>query len=74
MKIKPSERKDIMNALGLFTHIGLTMTIAITGSLLFGKWVDDKLQTSPLFLVVFILLGMSSAIYILYKIVIKYMK
>ena len=73
-KLKPSERSDIMSALSLFTHIGLTMAICIVGSTFFGIFLDNRLGTGPLFLFVFIAFGVVSAFWSAYKLIIKQMK
>ena len=72
MKLKEKDKRSIREAFGLFVHISLTMTICVVGCLLIGKVLDDKLGTSPWLLFVFIILGVSSAIYSLYKIASKH--
>jgi len=56
-----------MRALSLMTHIGLTMAICIIGGVLIGRFIDGLLHTSPLFLIIFIVLGCATAIYNLYR-------
>lgn len=69
MKLTRKEKNDISNALGLFTHIGVSMSICIIGCILIGRFIDTKLNTQPLFLIIFILLGVASAIFTMFKIV-----
>ncbi|MDR1532524.1 MAG: AtpZ/AtpI family protein [Clostridiales bacterium] len=68
MKLKDKDKREIRSAMGLLTHIGLTMTISILGCLFLGKFLDEKLGTSPWLMFVFILLGVASALFSLYKI------
>ncbi|MCL2673842.1 MAG: AtpZ/AtpI family protein [Defluviitaleaceae bacterium] len=73
-KLKPGERSQIMNALSLFTHIGLTMAICIGGCIWFGRFLDNTFDTGPIFILVFALVGIVSAFWTVYKIVIKTIK
>ena len=73
-KLKPGERNDIVAALGLFTHIGLTMMICIGGCIFVGISLDNVLGTGNVFMFVFILLGVASAFWSAYKIIVKTMK
>ena len=72
--LKPDERRQIMNALAMFTHIGLTMAVCIGGCIWFGLFLDNMFGTRPVFLLIFIILGMASAFWAVYKMVIKVMK
>jgi len=73
-KLKPDERNQIVRALSLFTHIGLTMAICIGGCLWFGVFFDNTFGTRPVFLLVFMAIGITSAFWSVYKIVTKMMK
>ncbi|MCL2617797.1 MAG: AtpZ/AtpI family protein [Defluviitaleaceae bacterium] len=73
-KLRPGERGEIMGALSLFTHIGLTMLICIAGCTFVGIFLDNRLGTGPVLMFVFILLGIASAFWSAYKIIIKTMK
>jgi F0F1-type ATP synthase assembly protein I len=74
LNVKEKEKREIQSALGLLTHIGLTMTICIVGCLFLGKFLDEKFGTAPWLMLVFILLGVASALYSLFKIVHKNIK
>ena len=74
LRLKPSERREIAKAFSLVLNIGVVMTACIVGCLLIGRWLDSMFNTSPLFLLIFILLGSVSAIWSLYKIVMDTMK
>lgn len=71
LKLKPSQQREITSALALLTQIGLNTTIIIAGCVLFGRFLDAKLGTSPVLVLVFALLGMASAFYSLYKTALK---
>ena len=73
-KLKPGERNEIMGALGLFAHIGLTIVICIGGCIWLGIFLDNLLGTGNVFMFVFIALGVASAFWSAYKIIIKTMK
>lgn len=46
--------------LGLVTSIGLNWAAAILIGLFGGRWVDGRLHTGPLFLLLGLLLGMAA--------------
>lgn len=41
----------------LFTEVGIALFVTTLGAALAGHWLDQQLQTSPLFVVVGFLLG-----------------
>ena len=47
------------------------MIIPIILCVFIGKWIDEKLNTDPLFLIIFIILGVLSSFRNLYVLVIK---
>lgn len=67
MKFDP----NIMKSLSLLSQIGFLMAIPIIGCLLFGNFLDGLCNTSPLFLIIFIILGVLSAFRNLYVIALK---
>jgi len=58
--------KDYEN-LTLISQIALIMIIPIFGGLFFGKWLDEKLHTGNIFLLVMIILGVIIAFLNLFK-------
>lgn len=78
MKPKKNGREsmggDVTRALGMFMQIGATMTASIVGGLLAGRWLDEKLGSSPWFSLGLLLLGVGGAVYFLFKITINSMK
>ena len=63
----------IFKQLALVTQIGLLMAIPIFFSIFIGYWLDNKFDTSPLFLVIFILVGVYAAFRNLFVTVLKKM-
>ena len=58
--------KSWVAALGM-TGIGFFIAGSIIGGLLGGKWLDNKLNTEPAFLIAGIVLGIAFAYYGVYK-------
>ena len=54
-------------------ELGLIISAPLVGFLLLGVWIDRKLETFPLFLILGILAGMATAILVVYKIIIPYL-
>ena len=52
---------------GAFINIGFQFAAAIAIGLFGGLWIDERLSTSPLFLILGILLGIGSGFYSIYK-------
>lgn len=62
--------KSITKALSLVTQLGISMVVPIVICLFIGVFLDRSLNTSPLFLLVFILLGIGAgfrSVYMLTK-------
>ena len=66
---KDKEKRQIMRALGLFSQLGLGMACCIVIGLFFGRFIDGLLGTTPLFLIIFTLLGAAASIKFMYDIV-----
>jgi F0F1-type ATP synthase assembly protein I len=65
-----SKRKmyiEIASMLSLINQIGLMMLIPILGCTFIGKFLDDKFNTSPILLFIFIVLGIGGAFVGVYK-------
>ncbi|GHV42473.1 hypothetical protein FACS189490_11520 [Clostridia bacterium] len=67
-------RKEAMNALSLITQLGVSMVIAVLIGVLAGNALDGWLHTSPLFLFIFIVIGVGAAFINLYKLTITFWK
>lgn len=63
-------RREIVKALSLVTQIGISMVIPIVMCLFIGLFLDRLAGTSPLFLLIFIFLGVGGgfrSVYVLTK-------
>ncbi len=65
------KRNNTLSNLSLITYIGVHMTVPIVAGLFAGQWIDNKLNTSPIFLFVFIILGVVVAFMNLFKVATK---
>lgn len=62
--------KDIAKALALLTQIGISMFVPIFMCVIIGAFLDKITNLSPLFLIIFVILGIGAAfrtIYIMVK-------
>ena len=60
-KLSKKERKNILKAMGLMSQIGLTVVACVVLGIFLGRFLDDRLGTTPWLLIVFALLGVVSA-------------
>ena len=65
---------EIANMLSLITQLGLMVLICIVGCPFIGKFLDSKLNTSPILTLIFMLLGVGGAFMGVYKTLIAYTK
>ncbi|MCL2700037.1 MAG: AtpZ/AtpI family protein [Defluviitaleaceae bacterium] len=72
IKLKKSEKNDIMNAFSMLSQIGLVIVITLFLCFFAGRWIDKALGTSPIFLFVFIVYGVLSGYWSIYKLVMRY--
>jgi len=56
------DRKTISRAIGVMAQLGLTVLSCIVICLLIGYWLDRWLNTAPVFLIIFALLGCAASI------------
>ena len=52
---------------GAAAGMGLTFAISVVMFLLAGQWIDRKLGTEPLFLIVFVFVGAGASFYSIYR-------
>jgi F0F1-type ATP synthase assembly protein I len=52
---------------GALAGMGLTFALSILLFLLAGQWIDRKLGTAPLFLIVFVFTGAGASFYSIYR-------
>ncbi|MGL5348837.1 MAG: AtpZ/AtpI family protein [Peptostreptococcaceae bacterium] len=72
-----SKRKmymEIANTLSLLSQLGLIMLIPILGLSFLGKIIDTKLNSGPIFFLVFLLLGIGGGFMGVYSTLKVYMK
>lgn len=60
-KIKDSQRREIMYSFGLLTQIGINMLCCIAIGFFIGRFLDGLFHTSPIFLIIFIIMGVCAA-------------
>ncbi|WP_242948878.1 AtpZ/AtpI family protein [Asaccharospora irregularis] len=58
---------EIVHMLSLISQLGLMMIIPILGCTFIGKYLDDKLNTRPVLVLIFLLLGVGGAFNGVYK-------
>lgn len=63
---------EIAKLLSLISQIGLMILIPIFGCAFLGKFLDSKLNTEPIFMLIFLLLGIGGAFMGVYKTLIVY--
>ena len=69
--IPKEERGEIAAALGLVTQLGVSMFACLFVGVLVGRTLDGWIGTSPLFLIIFMLLGAFASFKVLYDLIIK---
>ena len=65
---------EIAKMLSLISQVGLMILIPIFGCTFLGKFLDSKFNTGPIFMIVFLLLGVGGAFMGVYKTLIVYTK
>lgn len=63
---KEDKGGETLRAFARLSQIGFTMAVSILLSVLLGKYLDDRLGTSPFMLLLFSLLGAGAAIKLLF--------
>lgn len=59
---------NALENLSLISYIGISMVVPILGGLYIGKWIDARFGTEPIFLLIFIVMGVIVAFMNLFKI------
>jgi ATP synthase protein I len=65
-KIDPNERKKILRAASLMTQLAVGMICCIGISVFIGYMLDRWLDTSPVFILIFIFFGVTGAFKFMY--------
>lgn len=74
MSDKKRTSSQIAQMLSLISQLGIMMVVSIFGCFFIGKFIDNKLNTSPIFMLIFLVLGVGGAFMSVYKTVIVYTK
>ena len=74
MNKKKSTGAQIAQALYLLSQLSIMMLVSIFGCFFIGKFIDTKLNTGPIFTLIFLVLGIGGAFMSVYKTVIGYTK
>jgi F0F1-type ATP synthase assembly protein I len=56
-----------MGGAGAAAGMGLQFAVSVVLFLLAGQWLDNKLGTAPLFLMVFVFVGAGASFYSIYR-------
>ena len=70
MNKKKSTGAQIAQALSLLSQLSIMMLVSIFGCFFIGKFIDTKLNTRPIFMLIFLILGIGGAFMSVYKTVI----
>ena len=74
MNKKKSTGAQIAQALSLFSQLSIMMLTSILGCFFIGRFIDIQLNTEPIFMLIFLVLGIGGAFMSVYKTVIGYTK
>lgn len=74
MNKKKSTSAQIAQALSLLSQLSIMILVSIFGCFFIGRFIDNKLNTSPIFMLIFLVLGIGGAFMSVYKTVIGYTK
>lgn len=58
----------------LFSEIGISLLITTLIGVLAGRWVDERLGSLPIFLIVGFLIGAGSGTVLIYRLVTRFLK
>jgi len=62
-----ARKSSVFENLALMSQIGISMIMPIIMGLYIGNWLDNRLGTGPVFLFIFIIMGIISAFISVYK-------
>ncbi len=67
-------QKSILQNLALLSQVGIMMIVPIAGGVIAGNWLDEKLGTGSLLMIVGVLLGVGASFRNLYMLSIRQSK
>lgn len=56
------DRRAIGKAMSMMTQFGVTGIVCVGGGVLLGHWLDRLLDTTPVFVIIFSIIGIAAAI------------
>ena len=65
-ELTKKERREVSRAVGLMTQIAVTMAGCVVIGVLIGLFIDNRLSTSPWFVLIFSFFGVAAAFKALY--------
>lgn len=71
MSVKDDDKRQLLAAVGMVGNVGLTMVATALVGLFGGRFIDDKLGSSPWFTIIGILLGLVSGMWSAYRQVVR---
>ena len=60
-------RRDSWSGAAQYTHLGLTLVMVVLGGFFGGYWIDNKINTMPLFAIIGAFTGASAGIFSLIR-------
>ncbi|MFW6297797.1 MAG: AtpZ/AtpI family protein [Desulfosalsimonas sp.] len=61
------ETRQIFKDLGYYSHLGFSIALAIFIGLFIGLWIDKVLGTGPVFMFIFLILGIAAGFNNIYR-------
>lgn len=65
---KKKENKKILSGLAIYGQLGVSMVMCVVVGFFTGKFLDNFFSTSPVFLIIFIIIGIIASYQTLFKI------
>ncbi|SCI37225.1 MULTISPECIES: AtpZ/AtpI family protein [unclassified Romboutsia] len=65
---------EVAKMLSLISQLGIMMIISILGTFFVGRFIDNLINTKPIFTLIFLVIGVGGAFLSVYKTVIGYTK
>lgn len=60
--------------LSLISQLGIMVLVCVFGCFFIGKFIDSKLNTEPIFMLIFLALGVASGFNSVYRLLRKYIQ
>ncbi|MFC4766507.1 AtpZ/AtpI family protein [Effusibacillus consociatus] len=70
---KPDKNENPYRAIGLVSAIGTDLALCVLGGVYLGKWIDGEFGTTPIFLMIGLLVGLGVGIYSMMLLIKKFM-